>query len=285
VTTLPIDAITIGDRHRKEMGDLQALADSILARGLLHPVVVTSDHLLVAGHRRLEAVRLLGWTEVPVTVVDVDDLLMAERDENEERKDFTPTEAVAIGRVIEERERPRAEERRRLGREKALAVRAGVAESASPTIAEPQVRDIVAAAVGMGHFKYRQAEEVVAAAEADPDAFGDLPERMDTTGNVNGTHQELARRKIVASPSKAPANGHDGPRHPLLYKTRRIDPNRVVQATVDGAANLMAGSDLYDFPAVDPALIPGWVSSLEESIRFLTTLKRNLNKELTRVQQ
>lgn len=281
--SLPLDAIAIGDRHRKEMGDLQALADSILARGLLHPVVVTSDHLLVAGHRRLEAVRLLGWAEVPVTVVDVDDLLMAERDENQERKDFTATEAVAIGRVIEEREGPLADERRRANLNLG-PYRRGDGDSPPPSEPRGPVRELAAAAVGMGAQKYTKAKEVVAAAETDPATFGDLPEQMDTTGNVHGTHREMTRRKIITGKT-AGTNGHDAPRHPLLYKTRRIDPDRVVQATVDSAANLAAGADLYDFPAVDPALIPGWVSSLEESIRFLTTLKRNLNKELTRVQQ
>lgn len=68
----------------------------------------------------------------------------------------------------------------------------------------------------------------------------------------------------------------------LTDKRRRIDVNRVVGSTVDGASALASGADLIDYSAVDVALIPGWVSSLEESIRFLTTLKKNLNKELTR---
>ena len=66
-----IDQIQIGFRYRKDLGDLRALADSIAEVGLLHPVVVTPEGRLIAGQRRLEACRLLGWTEVPVTVVDL----------------------------------------------------------------------------------------------------------------------------------------------------------------------------------------------------------------------
>jgi hypothetical protein len=66
-----IDRIHVGVRYRKEVGDLQSLADSIAEVGLLHPIVVTSEGLLIAGWRRLEACRKLGWTEIPVTVADL----------------------------------------------------------------------------------------------------------------------------------------------------------------------------------------------------------------------
>ena len=65
-----IEKIQIG-RYRKDLGDLRTLAESISEVGLLHPVVVTPEGRLIAGQRRLEACRTLGWTEVPVTVVDL----------------------------------------------------------------------------------------------------------------------------------------------------------------------------------------------------------------------
>jgi ParB family transcriptional regulator, chromosome partitioning protein len=79
---MPIGTIRVGERVRKDMGDLASLAASMGQHGLLHPVVIKSDRTLVAGHRRLEAARLLEWQDIPVTVIDVDDLLSAERDEN-----------------------------------------------------------------------------------------------------------------------------------------------------------------------------------------------------------
>lgn len=193
-----LDAIVIGERVRKDMGDLSSLAASMKAHGLLHPVVVKKDRTLVAGHRRLEAARRLGWKEIPVTVVDVDDLLSAERDENQERKDFTPTEAVAIGKLIEEQERPKA-----IARHK-NSLFGGDAVSATPRLGG--VREIVAKAVGMGHAKYDQAKAIVAAAEADPERFGDLPSQMDETRNVSGAHREMERRKGNPGKKKVPLN-------------------------------------------------------------------------------
>ncbi|GAA4687966.1 chromosome partitioning protein, ParB family [Promicromonospora umidemergens] len=80
-----IDSITVGYRHRREVGDLSALCDSITRSGLLSPLTVTPDGLLLCGWRRLEAVRLLGWKTVPVFVrrasAGLRDVI-AEHDEN-----------------------------------------------------------------------------------------------------------------------------------------------------------------------------------------------------------
>ena len=93
---MQIADVVIGERHRKDMGDLDGLARSISEIGLLHPVVVTPDNRLIAGQRRLEACRRLGWDCIPATVVDLENLAIGERDENMVRKDFTPSEAVAV---------------------------------------------------------------------------------------------------------------------------------------------------------------------------------------------
>lgn len=92
-----VERIKVGERDRADLGDVQQLADSIAAVGLLHPVVITEFGELVAGERRLAAVRLLGWTTVPVTVVDLSsagEVLQAEADENTCRKPLTPYEAA-----------------------------------------------------------------------------------------------------------------------------------------------------------------------------------------------
>jgi integrase len=60
VDMMPIDSVNIGERHREHLGDIPGLAASIQEVGLLHPIVVTADHRLIAGRRRLEAYRTLG---------------------------------------------------------------------------------------------------------------------------------------------------------------------------------------------------------------------------------
>lgn len=135
----PVDSIIVGERDREDLGDVEALAASIRAVGLLHPIVVTRDRRLIAGGRRLAAVRALGWTEVAVTVVDLDsvgDALRAEADENTQRKPLTPYEAA---RARERRARVLAEDAKRRqdeGRDRAHASRRGE-EVGSPKLGEP----------------------------------------------------------------------------------------------------------------------------------------------------
>ncbi len=112
---VPIADVRVEDRHRRDLGDLSELRESIQHVGLLHPIVVTTDLLLVAGQRRLEACRQLGMTEVPASVVtgmdEASDLLVAERDENTCRKPMTASELYALGKALEELERPKAKAR------------------------------------------------------------------------------------------------------------------------------------------------------------------------------
>ena len=73
MTTFPLDSIKIGSRFRQDHGDIGALARSIADIGLLHPIVVTQHGHLLAGRRRFEACRSLGWETIPVTVMEVHD--------------------------------------------------------------------------------------------------------------------------------------------------------------------------------------------------------------------
>lgn len=75
--------IIIGDRKR-ELGDIQPLAKSISEIGLLNPIAILKDGTLVAGLHRLEACKLLKWTQIDVIVVDLNqlDAELAEIDEN-----------------------------------------------------------------------------------------------------------------------------------------------------------------------------------------------------------
>lgn len=76
MTTMKIADIRIGRRYRKNLGDIEALARSIQELGLLQPIVVNaSNSELIAGMRRLEACRLLGWEEVPVRLINLDEEL------------------------------------------------------------------------------------------------------------------------------------------------------------------------------------------------------------------
>ena len=73
-----LEKISVGSRLRREAGDIEKLAASIAQLGLLHPIVCTRDGTLIAGERRLMAVKSLGWATVPVHVVDLESILRGE---------------------------------------------------------------------------------------------------------------------------------------------------------------------------------------------------------------
>ena len=71
-------------RRDTQQRNVEELARSIAAVGLMNPITVTQDNTLIAGLHRLGAAKLLGWTEIECTVSDADGLQaeLAEIDEN-----------------------------------------------------------------------------------------------------------------------------------------------------------------------------------------------------------
>lgn len=93
-----IDDIKIKKRVRRDLGDLEALKDSLKQYGLMNPITLNSKYELVAGERRLEAAKSLGWERINAIVLDknVDKLhqLEMELEENNQRKEFTDDELL-----------------------------------------------------------------------------------------------------------------------------------------------------------------------------------------------
>ena len=99
---LRIADIKVGDRHRKDMGNLSDLADSIRTEGLLQPIGVTEKLELVFGERRLLAHKdILRKSTILARIVNVTSIIAGEYAKNEIRKDFTPFERAAIAKAVE----------------------------------------------------------------------------------------------------------------------------------------------------------------------------------------
>lgn len=183
------DEIRVGKRHRTDVGDVRTLARSIATLGLLHPIVVNSDKRLIAGARRLAAIKSLGWKDCPVRIIqnlsDAADALRAERDENVERKPFLPSELVSIARQLEPLERAEAKKRQGTRTDKHPARLTGGPRGDS--------RDRLARVVGVSHLTLSKARAVVEAAERDPKRCRGLVAEMDRTGNVSAAFNALQR--------------------------------------------------------------------------------------------
>lgn len=101
---LPCGDIKIAEgRQRRELGITEEFKNSIAARGVLNPIIVTRDFVLVAGERRLTASRELNLPDIPCRFIDTLDpieLQIVELEENAKRLDLTWQETTdAIGRL------------------------------------------------------------------------------------------------------------------------------------------------------------------------------------------
>ena len=97
--TISVDHICENGNIR-QVGDIDDLAASIQAHGIINPITVTNDfgmstqYRVVAGHRRLAAAKRIGLAKVPCHVVDKDSEGLDEipLSENVNRMDMTPYE-------------------------------------------------------------------------------------------------------------------------------------------------------------------------------------------------
>ncbi len=98
-----IDEIKVNSGRRAALeNDIEELAFSISEIGLLNPITLTGDYTLIAGLHRLEAAKLLGWTEVECVITELEGLTaeLAELDENFARANLSPLE---IGELYKRR--------------------------------------------------------------------------------------------------------------------------------------------------------------------------------------
>jgi N6-adenosine-specific RNA methylase IME4 len=180
--TSPVASIIVSNRFRKEPGDIQALAENIHEIGLLHPIAVTPDGRLIAGARRLMAFKYLGRTEIPVHVVDLDEIVRGEFAENVYRKSFLPSELDAIGQEISKLEAERA--RARQGTRRDLGENCHDVEFG-------KTRDKVATQLGTSGRNLDKIRYVMRAAEDDPERFGKYAKEMDETENVDRAYKQV----------------------------------------------------------------------------------------------
>jgi ParB/RepB/Spo0J family partition protein len=87
---ISVDQITVSERQRKNVGDLSDLMENISDLGLIHPIVINRDNVLVVGERRLRAVQKLGWDRITCQYTDEVDLKLKaiEFAENDQRQDL-----------------------------------------------------------------------------------------------------------------------------------------------------------------------------------------------------
>ena len=69
--------------------DHKELKKSITLLGLLEPIVITNDNLILSGHRRYGVIKELGWEDVDCRLVDVENPKIFIVEANRQRKKTT----------------------------------------------------------------------------------------------------------------------------------------------------------------------------------------------------
>ncbi len=200
-----VDSITIGVRHRKDLGDLVGLMESIKRVGLLQPITVSPDGVLICGRRRLEAVKQLGMRTVRVWVrtglSDTLTTLLAERDENALRLPLSPIEAASMYRELKElmaEDAARRQEASRFGAGDRGEVD-GAADSPAPLRnrgnARHQAAELVTQQASYSRLEHVNWIEEGAADESQPERIRELAARelatIRETGKVDASYQRV----------------------------------------------------------------------------------------------
>ena len=104
-----IDAVVVRERIRSDLGELEPLMASLRRHGQFSPILITRDSELIAGHRRLESARRLGWSSIEAVVLEQASdatLLELEIEENVQRKQLSHEELAAAVARLERLRRP-----------------------------------------------------------------------------------------------------------------------------------------------------------------------------------
>ncbi|BCR21325.1 ParB N-terminal domain-containing protein [Borrelia miyamotoi] len=95
---IDLEQIRIKRRIRQNIGNTTTLKESIKKHGLIYPIIIDKNKNLIAGFRRYQVLKELGYKEVEVKVIPIENkkiLLEIELDENNVRKSFTKSESEA----------------------------------------------------------------------------------------------------------------------------------------------------------------------------------------------
>ena len=186
---MKVDEIIVKDRIRKDSGGMMELINDIKANGLINPVTINTDHVLLAGYRRLTACKALGMTDIPVHMVSTkseEQDLKVEISENEIRKEFTMTERLDYARRLQRIESIKAEERMKAGKQDPVQ-----------NSAQGKTRDKVAEQVNMSHDTLRKAQEIAENKDKfDPEEFKDWDDGKLST---NKLYTQLKQQKSALS--------------------------------------------------------------------------------------
>lgn len=186
-----IKEIIVDERIRKNPTHIKELIDDIKENGQIQPITVriddTGSYRLVAGFRRLTAMKVLGEQKIEAYVIseaDEEKLLKMEISENEVRESFTRTERMEYIKRLEEIEKKKAKERQ--------GARTDIVQNSAPS---QKSRDAVASQIGISHDTISKEKKIIEHKDQiDPEDFKDWDDGKLSTNKVYVELKEKLRR-------------------------------------------------------------------------------------------
>ena len=241
--TIKIAFVFITNRTRKDLGNIASLAESISSVGLMQPVVINEKNELIDGQRRIEAFIKLGIKEIPFFRVNLKEIVLGEFHANCNRKDFTPSERVAISTAVEKYLEGHS---RGAGRPKSHTTGSSEVSTATSALAidseripnmkssknnvvklttfspssfssnyklTGRLKDNIAKYLGVSRNTLEKEKKLVEAAERAPEQFGELRKKVDvgkisTDKAYNEFQKQVKRSQIVASARNSVSESH-----------------------------------------------------------------------------
>lgn len=186
---------------------LEELAESIRAQGVIQPVVVRkadSGYELVAGERRLRAAKRVGMDRIPVIVKDISDARMLEMSivENIQRSNLNPMEeSRAYHRLIEEFDLTQEQAADRVGKS-----RSAVANFLRLRHLPGQIKNsIMEGEISMGHARALLGVEATAAQVA---AWRQVVSKKLSVRETEALVKRLKAEKVVKPDPEPDPNAH-----------------------------------------------------------------------------
>lgn len=231
-TLMVSDVVEVqGLNKRLDMGELQELADSLKANGQLQPIIVTArddgKFELVAGHRRVEALKLAGINTVEAIVKKLTNVqtVIANGLENLSRKDLTPVEEaetmLAIAKALGTKSKLASA--REVGR---YIGKNNVTVTARLKLA--QASDLLKSAVRTGKLDLKRADKLIA-------------DKQDNAEAIAKAVSEAATAMVVSSIKRADTIANGG------KVTQPVQPTPVNSLTDED-------EDESEYEAIKPAV-------------------------------
>lgn len=272
---IDINKVTVGKRIRKDYGDITSLADDIEDRGLINPPVVTPDYELIAGERRLKAMKKLDYRQIEVRVMSVEDYehqLKIEISENEERKAFTYSERMDYAKQLERIEAKKAKDRKtsKLKQNKDTVTDQGPERKG-------ETRDIVGKASGFGSGRtYARAKYIYE--NADEETIKEVDEGKKS---IRKAHDELRAKEKQNEANKVKVTTKEKPQTTVVDRRERM--NAEVEAMGETETNLaLSEAAAANIVNVCSNLLYA-VNNIEDLELTLNFLKSRDTEELSKV--